>query len=188
MSAEELGQLFPIILCDYNEDWPVLYYKEESIIIQILGNSIYNIQHIGSTSVQGMTAKPTIDILLEINEATDTEMLKESLIKAGYRYIKKPENPPPHMMFLKGYTDNGFVGQAFHLHIRYPGDWDEPLFRDYLRSHKEVAEEYIQLKKELQKKYENDRDSYTESKTDFIKKFNELARNEKNSCLNSKNY
>lgn len=188
MSAEELGLLFPIILCDYNEDWPVLYSKEESVIVQITGNSIYKIQHIGSTSVQGMTAKPTIDILLEIRESADTEMLTENLIKAGYRYLKKPENPPPHMMFLKGYTDDGFVGQAFHLHIRYPGDWDETLFRDYLRIHKEVAEEYVKLKKELQKKYEHDRDRYTESKTEFIKKCNELARNEKNSCLNSKIY
>lgn len=185
MSAEELGQLFPIILRDYNEEWPELYSKEEKVIIQILGSSIHQIQHIGSTSVQGLTAKPTIDILLEIKETTNTDMLIEKLIKSGYRCLKKPENPPPHMMFLKGYTDNGFVGQAFHLHIRYPGDWDEPWFRDYLRNHKEAAEEYTELKKELQKKYEHDRDRYTDCKTKFVKKCTELARKEKSSGLNN---
>jgi len=169
MPAEELGRLFPIILSDYNAEWPVLYSKEESHIVHILKDIIHKIQHIGSTSVQGMTAKPTIDILLEVKETADTEKLKEKLIKAGYRYLKKPENPPPYMMFLKGYTDNGFEGQAFHLHVMYPGDWDEPWFRDYLRNHKEVAEEYVQLKKELQKKYEHDRDRYTDCKTEFVK-------------------
>lgn len=181
MPAEELGRLFPIILSEYNVEWPLLYSKEESFIIQVTGNSIHQIQHIGSTSVPGMTAKPTIDILLEVKETTDTEMLKENLIKAGYRFLKKQENPPPHMMFLKGYTDEGFAGQAFHLHVRFPGDWDEPWFCDYLRNHKEAAEEYILLKKELQKKYEYDRDRYTDSKSDFIKKCTELARKEKNS-------
>lgn len=88
MPAEELGRLFPIILSDYNAEWPVLYSKEESHIVHILKDIIHKIQHIGSTSVQGMTAKPTIDILLEVKETADTEKLKEKLIKAGYRYLK----------------------------------------------------------------------------------------------------
>jgi len=82
------------------------------------------------------------------------------------------------MMFMKGYTPQGFKGQAFHIHIRYRGDWDELYFRDYLLTHPEIAVEYGELKSELQKKYEHDRDAYTDAKTDFIKRITKLARAE----------
>lgn len=80
------------------------------------------------------------------------------------------------MMFMKGYTSQGFKGQVFHVHVRYIGDWDELYFRDYLMVHPEIADEYGQLKIELQKKYEHDRDGHTNAKTDFIKRITELAR------------
>ena len=49
------------------------------------------------------------------------------------------ENSAPHIMFAKGYTPEGFAGQAFHVHVRYKGDWDEIYFRDYLLRHYDVA-------------------------------------------------
>jgi GrpB-like predicted nucleotidyltransferase (UPF0157 family) len=92
--------------------------------------------------------------------------------------IPKPENPPPHMMFAKGYSEEGFAGQAFHIHARYKGDWDESRFRDYLISHPETAVEYAGLKLKLAELYPNDREKYTESKTEFIAKINALAKEE----------
>ena len=61
-------------------------------------------EHIGSTAVPGLISKPTSDILMEISEQADEKQVIEGLVKLDYHYIPKPENPPPHMMFAKGYT------------------------------------------------------------------------------------
>ena len=79
------------------------------------------------------------------------------------------------MMFMKGYTPNGFFGQAFHVHVRYPGDWDEIYFRDFLRTHPEAAAEYASLKHQLKKQFEFDRDGYTRAKSDFIRYYTKIA-------------
>ncbi len=71
----------------------------------------------------------------------------------------------------KGYTENGFAERVFHIHLRYEGDNAEIHFRDYLNSHPETAREYENLKLGLWKKYEHNRDRYTEEKTDFVKKY-----------------
>jgi GrpB-like predicted nucleotidyltransferase (UPF0157 family)/uncharacterized protein YbjT (DUF2867 family) len=168
LTTEELGNLFPIIIVEHRPEWSNLYHLEEQNIREAIGENILSIQHIGSTAVPGLCAKPTIDILIEISDETKKNLLINKLIKAGYQYTPKPENPPPHMMFMKGYTMEGIKDQTFHLHIRYQGDWDEPLFRDYLINNHETALEYGELKKKLAAKYRNDREKYTESKTNFI--------------------
>ena len=71
-------------------------------------------------------------------------------------------------MFVKGYTKEGFKGQVFHVHLRYEGEWDEMLFRDYLREHSEAAVEYEKLKVALAQTFRHDRDGYTEAKSEFI--------------------
>ena len=140
--------------------------------------SVVALCHIGSTSVPGLIAKPTIDILLEIPTDADIPSLTAALISAGYICNTQPNNPAPHLMFMKGYTPQGFRGQAVHLHVRFPGDWNELYFRDYLRSHPETAKSYGKLKQNLQLRYEHDRDAYTEAKTDFIQEATRLARKE----------
>ena len=65
MSDEELGTLFPIILTEHKKDWAKLYDQEERILYDTIGKNIYRIDHIGSTAVEQLIAKPTIDILLE---------------------------------------------------------------------------------------------------------------------------
>jgi GrpB-like predicted nucleotidyltransferase (UPF0157 family) len=159
MTNEELWLLFPVILSPYDPEWDGWYREEENQLMKIIEKqSIVRINHIGSTAVYGMTAKPTIDILLEISTDTDTEELVRKLEENGYIFTEQPDNPPPHMMLLKGYTEKGFAEKVYHLHIRYPGDWNELYFRDYLRRHKSVAHEYIQLKKKLIDSFRNDRD------------------------------
>lgn len=179
MTNEELWVLFPIILSEHRAEWTKFYEQEKDSIISALGTkNISRINHIGSTSVPGLIAKPTIDILLEIPTDTDILSLTAALISAGYICNTQPNNPAPHLMFMKGYTPQGFRGQAVHLHVRFPGDWDELYFRDYLRSHPETAKSYGKLKQNLQLRYEHDRDAYTEAKTDFIQEATRLARKE----------
>lgn len=179
MTNEELWALFPIILSEHRAEWTKFYEQEKDTIISALGTkNIGRINHIGSTSVPGLIAKPTIDILLEIPTDADIPSLTAALISAGYICNTQPNNPAPHLMFMKGYTPQGFRGQAVHLHVRFPGDWDELYFRDYLRSHPETAKSYGKLKQNLQLRYEHDRDAYTEAKTDFIQEATRLARKE----------
>lgn len=105
----------------------------------------------------------------------------------GYICSKQPENPPPYLMFMKGYTLQGFAEKVFHLHVRYGGDWDELYFRDYLRLHPDISQQYGILKSEIQQRIEHDRDGYTYAKTDFIKRYTQLAKSELGVMLNSKN-
>lgn len=178
MTTEELGKLFPIILSESKSNWKSLYQAEKKLITKGFKNpATFKIAHIGSTAVSGLISKPTIDILLEIDEGTDTTRVIETIKKLGYEYIHKPENPPPNMMFVKGYTRKGFSGQAFHIHVRYFGDWDELYFRDYLRQHPETATAYGVLKQKLAKKHKYNREAYTDAKTAFIKKITSIARN-----------
>lgn len=179
MTNEELWRLFPIILSQHSPAWKDRYLTEKAALETEIGAAnIIRISHIGSTAVPNLLAKPTIDILLEIKETTDLGQLIAALQGIGYIYSPQPDNPPPHMMFLKGYTPEGFRGQAYHLHVRYSGDWDELYFRDYLISHPDAAKKYAQLKLNLKEKYQFDRDGYTVAKTDFIKNLTKLARKE----------
>ena len=89
------------------------------------------------------------------------------------------ENKPfMKVSFNKGYTKQGFAEKVYHLHVRYYGNWNELYFRDYLIEHKEVTEKYEKLKLGLIEKYKHDRDGYTDSKSDFILKYTEKAKEE----------
>ena len=179
MTNEELWALFPIILSGHDPLWRESYLREEALLRQAAGErNIFKISHFGSTAVPGLIAKPTIDILLEIKPEAALAELTENLEAAGYIHSPQPENPAPHMMFLKGYTTEGFKGQAFHVHVRYEGDWDELHFRDYLLAHPKTAGEYGELKLRLQKRFEHNRDAYTAAKTEFVKRVTRLAREE----------
>ncbi|MFH0760852.1 MAG: GrpB family protein [Bacteroidota bacterium] len=180
LTPGELGRLFPIIISEPDSDWPKLFHQEEFIIRKALGETnISRIEHIGSTAVPHLKAKPTIDILLEVPGDTDKDFIIKKLAKLDYHYICRPENPAPHMMLVKGYTIEGFQGQTYHVHVRFPGDWDELYFRDYLKAHPDIAKEYGNLKVQLSEEYRNDRDGYTDKKTDFIKRITGIARTEK---------
>jgi len=177
MTIGELGKLFPIIITDYSDKWPDLYGSEMKTITDLFSNNeIIKIDHIGSTAIPDLKAKPTIDILLQVSEQIDISKLKDKFKILGYLINDHPENPAPHLTFVKGYTEQGFKGQAYHVHVRYSGDWDEIRFRDYLNKHKQIAKEYETLKLGLSKKYPNDREAYTDSKTEWIEKINNLTR------------
>ena len=98
---------------------------------------------------------------------------KDLIINSGYICMSQTENS---LSFNKGYTENGFGERVFHLHLRYAGDNNELYFRDYLIEHPDVAKEYEELKLKLWKKYEHNRDGYTNAKTEMVKQYTEKAR------------
>ncbi|MBP2134195.1 GrpB-like predicted nucleotidyltransferase (UPF0157 family) [Methanomicrobium sp. W14] len=174
-----LGKLYPIIISKYDPKWPKIFADEKELIKKSLGaGNIEKISHIGSTSVKGMPAKPTIDILLEVRSDMKNSDIVAKLTNMGYAFDPQPQNPPPHMMFMKGYGKEGFTGQAYHIHVRYKGDWDELYFRDYLEKHNDAAKEYASLKIRLKEKYEFNREAYTDGKTEFIRDIVKKARKE----------
>lgn len=171
MTAEELGQLFPVVIEEYNSAWPEIYRAEEKRIAEaFVPREIERMDHIGSTAIPGLKAKPTIDMLLQISEHLELQKLEAVFQSLGYEKNHRPENPHPHLTFVKGYSPRGFEGQAYHVHVRYRGNWDEIRFRDYLIQHRDVAIAYEALKLQLAEKYKNDREAYTEGKSEFIGK------------------
>lgn len=177
LSPEELGMLFPIMLTEHDPEWGKLFSDERKRLQLAVGNDVaVSIGHIGSTAVPGLLSKPSIDILMEIDHEADLSELIRSLSGLGYHHIHRPDNPAPHKMFVKGYTKAGFRGQVFHIHVRYPGKWDEYSFLEYLTRHPEAVDAYGNLKKELSVKYRNDREGYTVAKTRFINGIVKLAK------------
>lgn len=175
VSKEKLSELFPVILQPHNPEWIRYYLVEKDFLQSIFVGKILRINHIGSSSVPGLIAKPVIDILLEISQDIDLPAITEKMRDEGY-IVNTP--PKDIIMYLKGYTPQGFQGQCVHIHIRHHDDWDELYFRDYLIAHPEIAQEYGKLKLVLKEQYTHDRDGYTDAKGDFIRKYSELARKE----------
>ena len=170
MTREELWELFPIQLTEHKEYWKD-WYREEALVLSLVLPQHVCIYHIGSTAVQGIWAKPIIDILVEA-PAEDHQAVKEVLLQKRYICMAQSEKS---MDFNKGYTPDGFAKRVFHLHLRDVGDHDELYFRDYLNEFPEIAREYEQLKLSLWKRFEHDRDGYTEHKTDFIRLYIQRA-------------
>ena len=170
MTLEELWQLFPIILTAHNECW-AKYYEEEAAKLKRLLPQGSIVNHIGSTAVKGICAKPIVDILVEVSDKlTDVANILQN---NGWTKMSQSEK---RISFNKGYTEHGFADKVYHLHLRYVGDNNEIYFRDYLSAHPEIAKEYEILKLKLWKKFEHDRDGYTEAKSEFVAKYTALAK------------
>lgn len=174
MSLEELWRLFPITLTEPCPCWGSWYEEEASgLIICLPLKSMRRISHIGSTAINGIWAKPIIDILIEMSENYDLRKCKDILSGAGYQCMSEKAG---RISFNKGYTKEGFAERVYHLHLRKEGDHDELYFRDYLNAYPHKAKEYEALKLKLWKQYEYNRDAYTESKAAFVQEQTRLAR------------
>ena len=179
MTLEELWQLFPIILTSHNPDWKNYYEEEKTLLEKAFGNLLVRIEHIGSTAVEGLIAKPTVDILLEADPSASLAAVRQTAERCGYTVMSEKTVPEYRLDLCKGYTPQGFADKVFHLHIRHPGDWDEIVFRDFLRQNPVKAQEYARLKTDLQKRFEHNRDAYTEAKGNFIRACVKEARGRK---------
>lgn len=160
----------PIIVVDYDPQWPVLFEQEKEGIIAALGDNALMIEHIGSTAVPELAAKPVIDIGVGIRSLADAPVLIPCIEKLGYIYEPALEQLlPERRFFWKGTR----TVHTCHLHL---AEVDNPVllrplhFRDYLRKHPGTAEEYAVLKKELAKICAQDIDAYVTGKTGFVEK------------------
>lgn len=172
MSLEELWQLFPIFLTKHRNYWKT-WFTDEKVVLEGIIPQAVRIEHIGSTAIDSIWAKPIIDILIEVSTECDLTSIKDLLLKHGYICMSHNAD---RFSFNKGYTENGFSEKVFHLHLRHAGDNDELYFRDYLMEFPDVARKYEKMKLTLWKKFEHDRDGYTHAKTEFIRKFTNEAK------------
>ena len=170
MTLEELWQLFPIILTEHQEVWTQWYAEERELLSSLLPQNVI-INHIGSTAIKGIWAKPIVDILVEVPTQDDLINAMEILVANGYICMNRSEN---RISLNKGYTENGFAERVFHIHLRINGDNKEIGFRDLLNGNTELAKQYEKLKLELWKRYEHDRDGYTNAKSEFVEKCNRM--------------
>jgi len=180
VSTDGGGMVRRVELCDYNTDWPVKYLEARDRVLAALGAD-FPIEHIGSTAVPGLAAKPVIDIMLgvpQLNEALDAFL--KPLRGSGFQWMEAFIERFPKRLFF--FCDNR-VGQRTHnLHVVEAGgtEWRRHLvFRDYLRAHPEVAKEYEQLKRQLAPQFD-DSIKYSDAKTPWIRGVEQRALDEVN--------
>ncbi|MEM6580243.1 MAG: GrpB family protein [Pseudomonadota bacterium] len=156
----------PIVITEYEDSWPDKYEEERQYLITVAGQWNHGgIEHIGSTAVPGMPAKPIIDIMFGVESLETSKPAIEALTSEGYKY--SPYKANEMHWFCKPSPEF----RTHHLHL-VPFEsplWRERIqFRDLLRSNSDLAREYAQLKRELAKRFRHDREAYTESKWPFI--------------------
>lgn len=162
-----------IVVVDYDPLWPLLFRKEADAISRILGDNLVLIHHIGSTSVPFLAAKPIIDIMPVVKDLSGVDAVSGEFVKLGYEYLGE--------FGIKGrrYLRKGGQERTHQIHIFQMEDDTNILrhlaFRDYLRSHRDVAMEYAALKKDLAARFPYDIDGYCDGKDAFVKKIENLA-------------
>lgn len=154
-----------IEIVTYDPRWPDLYTEERERVEAVLGDLARSIEHIGSTSVPGLSAKPIIDILVTMSRLGPVDPYIERLGSLDYTYF-------PVLGNAARYSFGRSIPHTHHIHVVEHGSEEHirPLaFRDYLRTHPEVARQYETLKRQLAECFRNDRQAYNQAKTDFIR-------------------
>ncbi|MBS1625758.1 MAG: GrpB family protein [Bacteroidetes bacterium] len=178
-----------IIIEPYDKQWTEQFDLYKKAVQAALG--VVAIEHIGSTSIEGLGAKPVIDILVGVKDVETLDGTINKMVAAGFtymevykhlmvnrRYFVKYEHPlghtPPSILANDrvGPAANGFVNKA-HIHcwLLDSPDWERHIaFRDYLRQHENVRCDYQQLKEELAKQEWESSLAYSQAKNQFIKR------------------
>ena len=151
----------------YSSSWPIKYDREYHLLKSKLGDRVLDIQHIGSTAIPEMRAKPIIDIMVAVKSLDDVGPLHPILEEIGYKY--EPDmSSTERLFFQKGNPIE------FHLSIAQPDHtsyWERQiLFRDYLRTHPEARSEYELIKKEGLATDPTGGQAYINRKSDFIER------------------
>lgn len=189
LSIDEWKKTFPIILKGYNENYKDWYESEkQNILNAVKAEDIVRINHIGSTAVEGLIAKPIVDILLEIDGCCNITKLIDNLKVIGYGDEIYSRNDDPMKLLLgKGFSSDGYAEKVYLLHVRYLGNWDELYFRDFLIANPDVATEYGELKLNIIKDIEKGLiermpngvpNGYSQAKLEFVKKYTNSAKQE----------
>jgi GrpB-like predicted nucleotidyltransferase (UPF0157 family) len=154
-----------VVVVPYDPIWPALFHEIGLSLRQTLGDIALRIDHIGSTSVPGLDAKPVIDVQISVRSFKPLDAYRLPLETLGY--VFKANNPDRSKRYFREPPGR----RRTHIHVRQAGSWAEQmavLFRDYLRTHPDDAMRYAELKYRLAEKFGDDREGYTEAKEPFI--------------------
>ena len=168
----------------YNPMWPQLFQDEKEHLLSLFPNNlIKRIEHFGSTAVPNLSAKPIIDMLVEVTSLEETKKIIVPILESqGYDYFWRPtwgdDIPPYYAWFIKRGANGA---RTHHIHmiennLSFEQHWDRLLFRDYLIEHPEIAKEYEDIKLLLSNRFQNDRVAYTKNKTKFIRRVTQMAK------------
>ena len=157
----------PVILEEYDSSWPSRFEEEKSHLLSIAGDWNYgSIEHVGSTAVPNMLAKPVIDVMFGVKTLEESKPAIEILVANGYEYW--PYKADVMHWFCK--PSDAFRTHHLHLIPFQSPLWKERIrFRNLLRSDNTIASQYETLKRDLAAKYKEDRELYTEKKASFIR-------------------
>jgi len=155
----------PVVIAAYDPGWPELFSALAASLRQSLGQTALRIDHIGSTSVPGLDAKPVVDVQISVVSFEPLDAFRIPI--EGVGFVFRARNPD----LTKRYFRERPGERRTHIHVRRAGSWSEQsnlLFRDYMRDHKEDAIRYADLKRRLAQQYGDDRYGYTDAKAPFI--------------------
>lgn len=164
-------------LVPHEDDWHLEYEKERKILEKVMAGYALDIQHVGSTSLPGISAKPILDIAVAVKDKKALEELIPIMTDAGYD-VKNSIDDLGEILARKGTPDC----RTHYIHIEVLGSefWnDHILFRDYLLNHPEYIPEYEKVKVDAFNHFKDERKKYTSAKNDFIQKILKLAQDEK---------
>ena len=158
----------------HDPEWKKKYEKEASIVRSIFKKEILAIHHVGSTAIPGISAKPIIDILVEVNNIEKIDEFNKDMIEQGY-IPKGQSGIPNRRLFIKGSEEL----RISHIHVFQEEDTEIIRllnFRDYMIAHPKEAQEYSQLKERLAREFPENIDGYIEGKDAFIKNIDKKAK------------
>ncbi len=160
----------------YDAGWPALYEREKNALMGILGELVLDIQHFGSTSIDGMAAKPTIDVMVVVGAIAPVDVYGEAMAASGY--IARGEQGIHGRRYFVRLKEDG-ENHAAHVHIYEKGNphiADELLFRDFLRADREAFAEYENVKRVASEKHRHSPGEYQDAKAGFVKGIMEKAK------------
>ena len=166
-----------IVIADYDPSWPGMFVAAREALQRAIGPWMTGVEHIGSTAVPGLAAKPVIDVLVGVRTLAEADAhCIPSIAALGYEYIATYETLMPDRRYFKSPAGGGRLEHHIHLVERDSEFWQRHLrFRDYLRAHPQAAREYERLKRELAPRFE-DINEYAKAKTEFIRAAEAAAR------------
>jgi GrpB-like predicted nucleotidyltransferase (UPF0157 family) len=158
----------PIELAPYDPAWPQAFCEERDRLLSVFPTMLLAIEHIGSTAVPGMPAKPIVDILAGLESMSVADALFEPILANGYTTSRAFNEMLPDRRWFMRVTGGK---RSHHLHVvQFEGlVWRRHLlFRHRLRAAPTVADDYARLKTNLAVQYRHDREAYTEAKSAFV--------------------
>ena len=162
-----------VVVADYDDKWKDRYAAESARLSALLGQNLAAIWHIGSTSVEGLAAKPIIDIMAAVKSLNEVDGLADKFCGMGYEYMGE------FGISGRRYLRRGDDERTEQVHIFRAYDFENIVrhlaFREYMRTHAEGREEYASLKRKLALKYPYDIAAYCDGKEEYVRRIEKLA-------------